>query len=367
MKVLHLLASGKPGGIEVLCKNIALESKFDNRLCFIFKEGSIYEELVDKNANVISLKKKKYQLISIIKEITDYCKKEQIDIINMHHGGMYCNIIYILLKKYNPQIKFVRFLHGCYDRYTYGNSNNKLNNFLVKIIMKEALNKSDLIISVSKAVEKSFVERFNIENKNKLVIYNGIGENFFNKKVKARKNFEGKRTNIIFIGRIVEEKGIDILIDAINKLVKDGYNILLKIVGDGSERKKLETKVFKDSLEEKIKFVGAQTNVIDWLDGADIFVYPSICEEAFGISVVEAMSRGCIPLVSNRGGLPEVVGYDKRLLFDDKEELIDKLKKIIVNENNIDVQEIVNLSKKFKIENTLKELKNAYDNLINER
>lgn len=69
--------------------------------------------------------------------------------------------IYIT-KKYNPNIKFVRFLHGCYDKYTYGN-NGKINDFIVKKIMNKALQVSDMIISVSKAVEKSFEKNFNIK------------------------------------------------------------------------------------------------------------------------------------------------------------------------------------------------------------
>ena len=45
MKVLNLLASGNTGGIEVLCKNILLKSKEDNRICCLFKEGEVYNEL----------------------------------------------------------------------------------------------------------------------------------------------------------------------------------------------------------------------------------------------------------------------------------------------------------------------------------
>ena len=45
MKVLHLMVSGNLGGIEKLCKNIILNSSFDNRACFIFNEGIICDEL----------------------------------------------------------------------------------------------------------------------------------------------------------------------------------------------------------------------------------------------------------------------------------------------------------------------------------
>lgn len=359
MKVLHLLASGSPGGIESLCKNIILNADFDNRLMFIFCGGSIYEELKEKNSNVILLKKKKYQLLRIIKEITDYCKKEKIDIINIHHGGVYCNLIYILLKKYNPNIKFVRFLHGCYDKYTYGNNGKKLNDWIVYRFMKKALEISDIIISVSNAVEKSFEKSFDLSNKNTVVIYNGIADNFFQKEIKHINNNE--ITNIIYVGRLAKVKGIDNLIKAVNKLISENYKLQLTIVGDGKERFNLEKLAIDLNINDYTKFVGAQSNVIDWLDKADIFVYPSIWEEAFGISVVEAMTRGCIPLVANKGGLPEVVEYNKMFLFDNQEELIEKMKEIILTKDNIDLEKIIKNAKRFRLQNTIDKLKKEYE------
>ena len=81
-----------------------------------------------------------------------------------------------------------------------------------------------------------------------------------------------------------------------------------------------------------VNFVGTQTNVIEWLDKADIFVYPVIWKEAFGISVVEAMSRGCIPIVTKKGGLPEIIDDEVNgfiISKCDREELAQKITNII--------------------------------------
>lgn len=371
MKVLHLLTSGSPGGIESLCKNIALKSDFDNRFCFIFYEGIIYEELVKNNAKVISLKMKKYQLISIIKEITNYCKEEKINIINMHHGGMYCNIIYILLKKYNPKIKFVRFLHGCYDKYTYGNSDNKINNFIIKKVMNKALKISDLIVSVSNAVEETFEQKFNIKDKNKVVIYNGIGNEFFEKELPKRKSLKNRELRIIFVGRLVNVKGVDILIEAVSKLIREKYKMNLTIVGDGVERKKLEQLAKKLEIDSKVNFVGSQSNVIKWLDESDVFIYPSIWEEAFGISVVEAMARGCVPIVFNKGGLIEIIENGKDGFIVEQissKSLANKIKeaiKILGLDENIRERAIYK-AKKFTIDDTIKKLKEEYNKMLEE-
>ena len=68
MKVLHLLAAGGTGGIEVLCKNIIEKADWDNRICFLFDEGEIYEEL--KKRNVFSLKEENKNIKSIVNKLS---------------------------------------------------------------------------------------------------------------------------------------------------------------------------------------------------------------------------------------------------------------------------------------------------------
>ena len=111
MKVLHLLAAGGTGGIEVLCKDIFLNANWDNRICVMFEEGEIYDNLKEKSDKIFSLKNENRNKKNIVKKVAEYCKKEKIDIIIEHHGGASCNIIYIMLKKELKNVKFVKYLH----------------------------------------------------------------------------------------------------------------------------------------------------------------------------------------------------------------------------------------------------------------
>lgn len=370
MKVLNLLAVGGTGGIEVLCRSIALRSNIDNTFWFLFEEGEIYEELKQMKAKVISTKNKNRNIRKIVKELESYCIKENIDIVVVHHGGLACNIIYTLLRKRCKKVKFVRFLHGCYDKYLFGNNSNKINNYVIKFFMKKALDASDLIIYVSKAVKKSFHKSFNINNVKEAVVYNGIDENFLKTKFKEKTNINKRKCKIIYVGRLVKLKGVDILINAIKKLKEERYNVKLTIVGDGEERKSLENLSTQLKLGEAIEFVGRQKNVIKWLDESDIFVYPSICEEAFGISVAEAMARKCIPIVSNHGGLPEVVddkktGYVVKKL--DSKNLAQVIKECIDKEitgKGIKKEEIRKKAEQFTIDKTIEKLNVEYKKLI---
>ena len=363
MKVLNLLVSGNPGGIESLCNNIDKYSKIDNYWVFLFEVGKFGEEIKQRNPEKIYfLGYQKNKFIKYIRTIYGICKRLKIDIITIHHEGIYCNMIYTILKKMNPNVKFVRYLHSCYeDKYMLQNKfiKDKINLYY----LNKALQISDLIVCVSNAVKNTYQQKFDIKDKKKVVIYNGIGNEFFDKKIPNRNKKINSETSIIYVGRLVKVKGVDILISAVEGLLKDGYKVNLTVVGDGNERNYLENLVKELKIQNHVFFTGVQLNVIEWLDKSDIFVYPSIWKEAFGISVVEAMARGCIPIVSNIGGLPEVVEDNPKYMFDNKEMLKFKIKEIIEN-NEIGNKEIITYARKYKVEYTIKRLQNAYDEML---
>ena len=367
MKVLHLLASGKTGGIERLCKDIILKANWDNRICYLFENGEIYEELEKEDKKVFSLKDKNRNIKAIVDYLIKYCQKEKIDIITVHHGGISCNLIYIILKKRLPNIKYVRYLHGCFDKYSFGNDQGGiLRKVVTKYIMQKAFKVSDLLIFISKAVEKSFENKFNIEKINKVVIYNGIDNIFFERPLAQRNIVK----NIIFVGRLSYVKGVNILIDAFKKVHEVNLDVRLTIVGDGEEKQNLINQVKELNLQDSILFAGRQANVIDWLDKADIFVYPSIWDEGFGISVVEAMARGCIPITFNKGGLPEIINNGENgFLIDNinSEELAQKILELILNndkEINKIVEKAVRTSNRYTIDVTISDLKREYSKLL---
>ena len=117
MKVLNLIAAGGTGGIEVLLRDIIADKTLDNRICCLFEEGEIYEELKSKNEKIFSLKDKNRNRKEIVKELKEYCIKESIDIITIHHGGINCNLIYMMLKKELPNMKYARYFHSSFDEY----------------------------------------------------------------------------------------------------------------------------------------------------------------------------------------------------------------------------------------------------------
>ena len=103
---------------------------------------------------------------------------------------------------------------------------------------------------------------------------------------------------VVAVGRLVEKKGFDTLIDASARLRDANVPFRLEIAGDGPERAALTRRVALRNLAGHVQLVGWRDDVPAFLEGAHLFVLPSR-DEPFGIVLLEAMARG-IPIVATR-------------------------------------------------------------------
>lgn len=110
---------------------------------------------------------------------------------------------------------------------------------------------------------------------------------------------------VISVGRLIGLKGGHVIIEAIRQQPR----LHFVVVGVGPDRARLEALAQSLGIAERVHFVGEvrHADLPPFLRSADLFVQPSVGEEAFGISVVEAMACGLPALVSNAWGLREVV------------------------------------------------------------
>lgn len=308
MRILNLLTYGGVGGIERLCENIGKYSNYDNVFCFLRGKGAIYDEMKRLNLNVqdcslggkFSLGKWK-----LLKTLAKDC-----DIIVTHHFDFFLQIYYIMLHKAFPNKKFVMTFHSCYDGRDLGYSNN-LKSYLNYCSVSKAMKISDACIYVSEAGKKSWENEFLNSVGKGHVIYNGISQEVLDEGEKRNiQCFNNKPMQFVFVGRLCKGKGISNLIEAIG-ILGTQYNLNLVIVGDGEEKENLIKLSKTLKLENKINFVGQVLNPEIYLKEADFFVYPSIWQEVFGISLVEAMAMGVFPIANRVGGIPEIITNEK--------------------------------------------------------
>ncbi len=361
MKVLHMLTSGNPGGIEILCENIANNSSWENYFCFITDGGIVYEQMKKSGKNVILLKDIK-NIYKKYKKISKYVREKKIDIINIHHEDIYLELYYLLLKIKYKRIKFVSTYHSCFDEMFYKND-NFLKKRLKILFTQIRFSISDLCIFVSNAGYESHKEKFRIKASKAKVIYNGV-TNIKNDNVPSKSN------NLLYIGRIIDYKGINVLLESIKKIVDLNINIHLDIVGDGPEMEKCQKYVLDNKIENFVKFYGFDTDKEKYYKKAKFFVYPSLCQEVFGISIVEAMTYGIPCIAFKKGGIPEIISDGRDGFIVENDSSLELAKKII-EVTKIEYEKILELSKKakqkaiqFDIKENVFKLEKEYINLI---
>ena len=115
------------------------------------------------------------------------------------------------------------------------------------------------------------------------------------------------RPRVVFVGRLVRQKGVQMLLEAMARLRTEGAR--LAIVGDGPQRASLERAASELGIGNRVRFLGlhAHDRIPAVLAGADVLALPSVYEE-LGSVLVEAMQDGLPIVATDVGGIPDAVG-----------------------------------------------------------
>lgn len=196
----------------------------------------------------------------------------------------------------------------------------------------------DLILNASSYITKR-VHTINPNDSKCMTVLNGIDTKSFycaQPYPRQRLELEEKDFIIVYSGRLTKEKGILELILAIHQL--NNANIKLLVIGANAYGVKQKTTKFIQNLQDealkiqdRIKFTGFinYQEVPSYLKMADIAVVPSMWEEPFGLTVVEAMAAG-LPLITTRsGGIPEICEGVATII--DRNNLVDNLANAILD------------------------------------
>jgi glycosyltransferase involved in cell wall biosynthesis len=178
----------------------------------------------------------------------------------------------------------------------------------VDLLKKFVLRRADRVVCVSEALRRDTFAKA-------LVVPNPYDERLFRKLPVAVRD-----RALVFLGRLVSDKGADLLLEAFAWLDADrdfqkacaglGVSWRLTIVGSGDEKTALESKVVEGGLSDRVEFCGAVTgeNLVSILNRHRVIAIPSRWREPFGMVALEGMACGCVPIGSDGGGLPEAIG-----------------------------------------------------------
>lgn len=196
--------------------------------------------------------------------------------------------------------------------------NSNLFKFLLKI-RNRLLLKADAFISLSSEMTAEFKSQ-NTREESIYEIPNCFDPNNFypvnrDEKInlKNKLNLPLKKRIVIFTGRLLTTKGLPLLLNVWYEIQKQHKDILLLIVGSGENLTyscddELRDYVRDKNISESVMFTGKVYNVHEYLQSSDIFCLPTE-NEAFGISLVEAMACGLASIATSVGGIKDIITH----------------------------------------------------------
>jgi glycosyltransferase involved in cell wall biosynthesis len=183
-------------------------------------------------------------------------------------------------------------------------------------VERHLINQSSEVICCSNYMADQVSSAFNIQSDRLHVIPNGVNADKFSGKVstmpvKQRYAKNGEKI-VSFVGRLVHEKGVHILVGAVPKVLTTMPKVNFVIVGEGGMKDYLSKEAWDFGVADHVFFAGFvdEETLISIYRASDAAVFPSLYEP-FGITALEAMAAKTPVIVTDTGGLAEIVEHEK--------------------------------------------------------
>ena len=292
-KILHVAETIK-GGVATILRQLTKDTENFNVTCLVPEEQR--EEIKDSKAEIYTFKRSGRNMRSFFSLAAGFVRlyrNERPDIVHIHSSfaGFICRGLLFFLPG-RPKVIY------CPHAFSFLMDTSDKKKKVYAIIEKILSHKTDVIVCVSQ-YEYDEAVRWGV-NKDKLtVIYNGVEPPSTTVENYVKQDDEHHGLNILFVGRLDFQKGIDIVEQVANKI---GNGSRITVVGGGVHSNPELAQV------ENIDYAGwvSKENMAKYYLEADVLLMPSRWE-SFGLVAVEAQSYG-LPVVASRcSSLPEVV------------------------------------------------------------
>lgn len=286
------------GAVSLYVKDTTSYSKYKKKIQIISSEDFNNKSELFRNKNYIVNFCKKFEK-----------NKDSIKIIEIHNRPEYLTYI----KNYFPNAKIQLVFH---------NDPLSLRGSISYDERDKILKSCHKVVFISSWIQQRFFSSFkNADLSNSIIIPHGI------KKI-AKINLSNKKRNILFVGKLNHSKGYHIFADAASKFKKQ--NPRWNFIAIGNEARK---NIFPD--KKVVTEIGYKKNseVLNFYMKSEIAIGNSVWDEPLGRIAIEASSRKCLPIISNKGGLAESKNIALVLKKNTSSELYNILKKVTSNKS----------------------------------
>ena len=204
-----------------------------------------------------------------------------------------------------------------------------------KFSEKMAYESLDKIACVSEAARENLIKKYKIPKEKTAVIYNIIDDEDVRQKGCREIGEVISRPLLISAGRLTEQKGYDGLLRIHKRLIDDGIDHTLWIVGEGEKRQELEEYIKANRLKT-VKLLGFQENPYQYMAKADVFVSSSIVE-GFGMVMTESVILGVPVISTNTAAVYEPAEAPRcSVVANNPEQLYEEIRKVLSDENELE-------------------------------
>ncbi|MCB1578682.1 MAG: glycosyltransferase, partial [Xanthomonadales bacterium] len=178
---------------------------------------------------------------------------------------------------------------------------------------------ADCLLTVSQAMRRAAIERFGAAPERVHAVINGFNTAIFRPRdraaMRARFGIDADTRLMVYVGRLVESKGMRELIEAHARLAGRDPRVRLALVGDGVMREQLAAIIREQGLQDSVSMPGgcAPEGVAEWIAAADVLTLPS-WSEGYPNVVVEAVACGRPVVATDVGGTREILDASNGIL-----------------------------------------------------
>ena len=293
--ILHISRTMDIGGAERIVYQLATDLKDEFDQVHVASTGGLWEEKLAENGvqhhQILDVDSKQpATVLKILSRLSKIIKENEITLVHTHHrmAAFYIR----LLQLRHPKLIHVYTAHNVFK--------DKLP------LYKFALGKARTV-AVGEAVNENLKKDVGI--KGSKVIYNGVILQESTKKVKEIEEIPGVKIGCI--ARLSEQKGLTYLLDAMSLV--NQHDLTLFLVGDGELRDDLMVQVKNLHLQEKVRFLGYRSDVVECINSFDFLVSSSLYE-GLALNVIEAFMNGKTMVATDIPGINEIINKSNGIL-----------------------------------------------------
>lgn len=264
--------------------------------------GTPYKDLKYRSVNIPRLRLTS-KSIAYANKVSELVLQGGYSLVEVHNRP----VIALAIKQRCPELKVSLFLH---------NDPATMKELRSPRFLQNCVREIDCFVAVSHFVADSLSKMCpEVKSKTK-VVYNALDESWFDRP-ESTIDLDDLPINVTYIGRIVPEKGVLEVAQAVKQLSLSSKRFNFSFIGSSGFLKSAsetdferEVKRLVEASSSSVEYLGARSNdfIRQHLQKSDLVIVPSKVKEAFGRVLLEAMSQNNACIISDAGALPEVGG-----------------------------------------------------------